>query len=193
MPDAKPPFARDTACVPVDPMKMAVREQLFAHLYRELHRLAGRELWHAGTRSSMGPTTLVHEAYLNFAGRADIDFENRAHFLTYAARTMRGLIIDRARSACADKRGGGARAERLDTALGDRLAAPEEVVGVGALLDELSTVDAELAQIVDLKFLCGFNFGEIANMLGCSERTVQRHWEQARLLLQRLAMDALAG
>jgi DNA-directed RNA polymerase specialized sigma24 family protein len=61
------------------------------------------------------------------------------------------------------------------------------------LLDELSTVDAELAQIVDLKFLCGFNFGEIANMLGCSERTVQRHWEQARLLLQRLAMDALAG
>jgi len=193
MPEMKPQFAHETAGAPGDTTAAAAREQLFAQLYRELHRMAGRELWHAGARAPMGATTLVHEAYLNFAGRPNVDFENRAHFLTYAARTMRGLIIDRARSACADKRGGGVRAERLDTALGERLAAPEEVVGVGALLDELGTLDAGLAQIVDLKFMCGFNFGEIANMLGCSERTVQRHWEQARLLLQRLALEVAAG
>jgi len=193
MPDARSQYARDGACLPSDAVTMAVREQLFAQLYRELHRMAGRELWYARAGGGMGPTTLVHEAYLNFAGRGDIAFENRAHFLTYAARTMRGLIIDRARSACADKRGGGMRPERLDTALGDRLAAPEEVVSVGALLEELSAVDAELARIVDLKFLCGFNFGEIARMLECSERTVQRYWEQARVLLQRLALEAAAG
>ncbi|HEV7607927.1 MAG TPA: ECF-type sigma factor [Steroidobacteraceae bacterium] len=167
----------------------AMREQLFASLYRELHRLAGRQLWSGGAAAWMGPTTLVHEAYLNFAGRADIPFENRAHFLTYAASTMRGLIIDRARSASAGKRGGGLGPQRLDTALGERLAEPEQVIGMGPLLDELAEIDADLAQIVDLKFLCGFSFGEIAHMRGCSERTVQRHWEQARLLLQRLAMD----
>lgn len=175
--------------VSVDALHPAIREQLFASLYRELHRMAGRELRGAGPAARMGATTLVHEAYLNFAGRADIAFENRAHFLTYAARTMRGLIIDRARSASADKRGGRAGPERLDTEMGERLAAPEQVLGIGALLDELSEMDSELAQIVDLKFLCGFNFSEIARMRGCSERTVQRHWEQARLLLQRLAMD----
>ncbi len=171
-------------------MNPAVREHFFASLYRELHRMAGRELWTARARACMGATTLVHEAYLNLAGRPQIAFDNRAHFLTYASRMMRGLIIDRARALSAEKRGGCTGPERLDTHLGERLAAPAQVIGIGGLLDELTAIDAGLAQIVDLKFLCGFTFGEIAHMRGCSERTVQREWEQARLLLQKLAADA---
>jgi RNA polymerase sigma factor (TIGR02999 family) len=172
--------------VPVEPS----RAPTFASLYAELRRLAGRELWGAGGFSGMGATTLVHETFLNIAGRPAIAFENRAHFLTYASRAMRGLIIDRARSASAEKRGGCVKVRRLDTELGEQLAEPEDVVGIGVLLDELGELDADLAQVVDLKFFCGFNFAEIARMRGCSERTVQRHWEQARLLLRRMAADA---
>jgi len=128
-------------------MDRARREHFFASLYGELHRMAGRELWLGRAKAAMGATTLVHEAYLNLAGRPDVAFENRAHFLTYASRMMRGLIIDRARNLSAEKRGGGIADQRLDTDLGDRLAAPEQVVGMASLLDELTTIDAELARV----------------------------------------------
>jgi RNA polymerase sigma factor (TIGR02999 family) len=164
------------------------QDLLFSNLYQELRALARRELRNRAL-PPMGPTTLVHETYLNIAGRAGVEFENREHFLGYATRTMRGLIVDRVRRRACGKHGGGVHVSSLDTALGEQLAAPEEVLRVGGLMDELATLDAELAQVVDLKFFCGFTFVEIASILACSDRTAQRYWDEARMLLRKIAHD----
>ena len=106
-------------------------------------------------------------------------------FLAYAARAMRTVVIDRARAGSAQKRGGGLDITSLDTQTAEAVAEPALLSDIGAALDELAEVEPELANIVDLKFFCGFAVAEIAAMHGVSERTVQRQWEKARLLLFR--------
>ncbi|HEY2797078.1 MAG TPA: ECF-type sigma factor [Thermoanaerobaculia bacterium] len=157
-------------------------DALFSALYAELHELARRKLAGAGSRVTLGPTTLLHEAYLDIAQREGSVFPDRDRFLGYAAKVMRGLIIDYARSRGARKRGGAFAITTLDE---DSAAAAEggDLLEIGAALEELAAVDPPLADIVDLKFFCGFSFAEIARMRGVSERTVQRHWEKARMYL----------
>src|SRR5262245_35919971 len=93
----------------------SVAEALFAALYSELHRVAKRELALRGSGVSLGATTLLHEAYLDMAARSGQSFPDRARFLAYAARVMRGLIIDHARSRRAQKRGGQFEITSIDT------------------------------------------------------------------------------
>ena len=101
----------------------------------------------------------------------------------YAARVMRGLIIDNARNRSAVKRGGEFHITSLDGHdVGDNADA-KELSSISDALDELGKVDPELADLVDLKFFCGFSFAEIAALQKQSERTVQRRWEKARLFL----------
>jgi RNA polymerase sigma factor (TIGR02999 family) len=167
-------------------------DTLFAALYRELHGLAERELRRGGPDLTLGTTTLLHEAYLNIAQREGVGFASRAQFLTYAARAMRGLMIDYVRRRQAKKRGG----EFHITASGADLTPAEEAESVEALealgvaLDALATVDAPLAQLVDLHFFGGFSFVELAELRGVAERTVQRDWRKARLLLHRVLQDS---
>ncbi len=160
-------------------------EALFAALYAELHRQAKRELARHGAPLSLGVTTLLHEAYLNMAGRGGAQFPDRGRFMGYAARVMRGLIIDHARRRCAVKRGGQFEITRLGTDPGDELANERELTPISDALDELAKVDPSLAEIVNLKFFCGFSFAEIAAMRSVSERTVQREWDRARIYLHR--------
>jgi RNA polymerase sigma factor (TIGR02999 family) len=160
-------------------------EALFAALYAELHRLAKRELARYGVPVSLGVTTLLHEAYLDIAARSGRTFPDRARFMAYAARVMRGLIIDHARRRCAVKRGGQFEITRLGNEAPEGLADEHELVPISEALDELAKTDSELAEIVDLKFFCGFSFAEVAALRGVSERTVQRKWEQARIYLHR--------
>ncbi len=160
-------------------------DALFAALYAELHRLAKRELARRGAPLSLGVTTLLHEAYLNMAARSSPLFPDEARFMGYAARVMRGLIIDHARQRCAVKRGGQFEITGLGTEPGEELADDAELTPISEALDELAKVDSSLAEIVDLKFFCGFSFADIAAMRGVSERTVQRKWEQARIYLHR--------
>lgn len=157
---------------------------LFSALYTELRRLADREL-RRNPAANVSPTTLVHEAYINCTGREGTAFDDRARFLGYAARAMRGLIIDFARRRQALKRGAGFEITRLDTQIGDDMADPAELNRLSDALDELGRIDARLAQVVDLKYFCGFSFADIARMRGVTERTVQRDWEKARLVLFR--------
>jgi RNA polymerase sigma factor (TIGR02999 family) len=167
-------------------------EELFASLYAELRRLADRELRrHAG--ASVSPTTLVHEVYLNLAEREPRSFPDRARFLAYAARAMRGLIIDCARSRQTLKRGAGFHITRLSTQNNEVAADGEELSRLSTALDQLAAVDPRLAEVVDLKYFCGLSFAEIAALRGDSERTVQRDWEKARLLLYRELIDTPAG
>jgi RNA polymerase sigma factor (TIGR02999 family) len=158
-------------------------EALFAALYSELHRVAKRELARQDASVSLSATTLLHEAYLDMAARDGPSFPDRARFMGYAARVMRGLIIDHARNRRAQKRGGHFEITSLATEVGQSLADDRELTRISDALDELAKVDPALAEIVDLKFFCGFSFAEIAGMRGVSERTVQRNWEKARIYL----------
>src|SRR5581483_4029329 len=115
----------------------------------------------------------------------DAAFPDRARFMGYAARVMRGLIIEHARNRRAQKRGGQFEIMSIDTEVAESLVDARELSRIGEALDELAEVDAALARIVDLKFFCGFSFAEIAAMQGVSERTVQRNWEKARIYLYR--------
>lgn len=171
-------------------------EALFAALYRELRGLARRELARSGPGASLGATSLLHEAYLDISQREDLAFPDRARFLTYAARVMRGLIIDGLRRRQARKHGGGFEMTSIDGKdVGN--AAPagdaDEIERLGQALDELAAVEPEIAQVVDLKFFCGFTFTEIASLRGVSERTVQRHWDKARIYLRHAVRAGVLG
>lgn len=156
-------------------------DTLFAQLYGELHRMARREIWRCGGEG-VGPSTLVHEAWLQINGRA-LQFEDDARFLAYAARTMRGLVIDRVRAHQSLKRGNGKIVPLGETAAEEIAPASDDLERISDALDVLEQTDEELARIVDLKFFCGFTFAEVAAMQGVAERTVQRQWRRARLLL----------
>ena len=160
-------------------------DALFTRLYGELRRLARREVWRNGAHDILGTHTLVHEAWLEIGQRPSLSFEDTGRFLAYAARTMRGLVVDRVRARHAQKRGGGLVITSLNTDNAEQVTQPEELEHISEALDELAVLEPELAHVVDLKFFCGFTLGEVAQMQGVSERTVQRHWEKARLLLFR--------
>lgn len=164
---------------------VAAANALFSALYAELHRLAKRELARPGAAVSLGATTLLHEAYLDMAARDGSSFPDQARFMGYAARVMRGVIIDHARERHAQKRGGLFEITSLDTEAMENAVDHRELEQIGEVLDDLGKVEPALAEIVDLKFFCGFSFGEIAVMRGVSERTVQRSWEKARIYLHR--------
>jgi RNA polymerase sigma factor (TIGR02999 family) len=167
------------------PAKDSQRDVLFSTLYSELHRLARRQLAGQFIPARLGATTLLHEAYLNMAKGADHSFPDRARFMAYAARVMRGLIIDHARARNSAKKGG---RDHITVVTLDRLESPvdpRELVLINDALEELTLVEPELATLVDLKFFCGFSFAEIGAMQMISERTVQRKWEKARIYLHR--------
>jgi len=132
--------------------------------------------------TQLGVTTLLHEAYLDIAGRESVRFPDRARFMGYSARVMRGLIIDHARSRAAIKRGGELEITSLSTDVGDTVDT-RELLLISDALDGLAKIEPELAEVVDLKFFCGFSFTEIAALQNLSERTVQRRWEKARIYL----------
>jgi RNA polymerase sigma factor (TIGR02999 family) len=175
-------FLRTKAPVGVDGSDA---DELFTALYTELHRLARRELARGAAGGSLGATTLLHEAYLNLSTRNGASFPDEARFMGYAARVMRGLIIDHARARHATKRGGQVEFTSLRPDVVAQATDPGELAQISDALDELATIDAPLAEVVDLKFFCGFSFAEIAAMRRTSERTVQRSWEKARLYLHR--------
>jgi RNA polymerase sigma factor (TIGR02999 family) len=174
-----------------DQADAAAADELFALLYSELHRLAEGHLRRDGGALTLGTTTLVHEAYLNLAGRDTPAFTERSRFLAYASRAMRRLVIDYARRRRAKKRG-----RHLEITLsGDEPPSADAARAADALeqladaLGELAALEPGLAELVDLHFFAGFTFAEIATLRGVSERTVQRDWRKTRLLLHRTLLD----
>jgi RNA polymerase sigma factor (TIGR02999 family) len=166
-----------------DPGAGSSSEQLFAALYHELHAVAQRRLRGLPFGSTLSTTTLLHEAYLSLAHNDQIRFPDRSRFLSYASRAMRGLIIDYARRRSATRHGGEFQFLPLEAAdIADRSDAVE-LSALATALDDLGALDPALAELVDLHFFCGLSFVEIAAMRGISERTVQRDWRKARLIL----------
>ena len=161
----------------------AAVDELFSLLYSELHRLAESALRREGGAVTLGATTLLHEAYLNISGREHLTFEDRSRFLAYASRAMRGLVIDYARRRQALRRDRAREITLTESGAAAKEPGPEELIRLDEALVDLAKVDPELAGMVDLHFFCGFSFREIAAMRGVSERTAQRDWRKARMLL----------
>jgi RNA polymerase sigma factor (TIGR02999 family) len=161
-------------------------DQLFASLYDELRKLAERQLRrNAGV--TISPTTLLHEAYLGMSGAGAV-FPDRDRFLGYAARVMRGLIIDFVRERRAVKHGSAFHITQLPTDIAEVSAS--ELSSLSDALDELSAHEARLAEVVDLRYFCGFTLEEIAAQRGASVRTVGRDWEKARAILFKQLKDS---
>ncbi len=155
-------------------------QELVPIVYEELKRIARH---HRGSNeATLSTTELVHEAYLKLAG-GRTDWEGRAHFFGAASRAMRQVLVDFARRHAAEKRGGDVEMVSLadDAAVIDIQL--DEILTLDAALDRLDAVDPRLRQMVELRFFAGVSQADIAQMLGVSERTVERDWLKARVVL----------
>jgi RNA polymerase sigma factor (TIGR02999 family) len=160
------------------------RERLFAALYSELHRIADREL-RRHSALALSATTVLHETFLTMRDR-HVVFPNYRRFIAYAAHVMRGLVIDFMRSRQRQKRGGAFEMTSLADAEDYGVDPQYDLEHLRDALESLAAIDRRLAECIDLKFFCGYSFNDIARLWDVSERTVQRDWEKARLLLYRL-------
>lgn len=163
--------------------------RLFSSLYQELHRAATREL-RRNWVTTLGPTTLLHETFLNVSQRESAKFPDRPQFMLYAKRAMRGLVIDHLRQVNRKKRGREFKVVSLHDTANCEAKFDLQVERLREALEELAVLDQRLAQCVDLKFFGGLSFRDIAQLWKVSERTVLRDWDKARLLLNRLMRDA---
>jgi RNA polymerase sigma factor (TIGR02999 family) len=161
------------------------RDALFSAAYEELRRLARSRLRDGGRNTVLETTALVHESYMRFVRAGELRTEDRRSFFAYASRVMRSVIIDSARERLAERRGGNMQALTLSTELVADLPAGEEtILKVHEALEVLAQADARLAQVVEMRYFGGYSEREIAETLGVTERTVQRDWEKARLILR---------
>lgn len=159
-------------------------DALFAATYHDLRRLARARLQAGGRDVLLDTTSLVHEWYLRFPGTQGLPLQDRAHFMRYAGRAMRSVIVDYVRERQALRRGGGAAHVDLTLQLCDRIAFGErEILRVHEALDDLGRLDPRMAQVVEMRYYGGMSEPEIARALGVTDRTVRRDWEKARLLL----------
>jgi RNA polymerase sigma factor (TIGR02999 family) len=163
----------------------AARDALFAAAYAELHRLAQGRLRHGGRNTLLDTTGLVHESYLRFAGAGKLRAEDRRAFFAYASRVMRSVILNSVRERIALKRGGGDAQPAVapGAAPSDLRGDEQTVLDVHEALEDLEQADPRLARIAEMRYFGGYSEKEIAETLEVTERTVQRDWEKARLLL----------
>ncbi len=168
----------------------AALDRLFDTAYGELRRMAHQRLFRAAAITSLDTTALVHECYLRLAKLGGFRTEDRPYLMCYAARAMRSIIIDLLRQRGAARHGGDAVRVTLDPQHELATSAAEEhILRVNEALEELQSVDARLARVVEMKYFAGLEFDQIGQALGVSERTAQRDWKKARLWLDAALRD----
>jgi RNA polymerase sigma factor (TIGR02999 family) len=150
--------------------------RLLPLVYGELRQLAHARMRRQSPGQTLQSTALVHEAYLRLVEKTDLPLENRKHFFFAAARAMRDILVERARSKAGPKRGGGRQRVELTDGVAISEPPPAEVLALHEALEELEKEDPLKAQIVNLRYFTGLHMNEIAEVLGITERTVYRHW-----------------
>jgi RNA polymerase sigma factor (TIGR02999 family) len=169
----------------------AARDAAFATAYQELRRLAHSRLYEGGRNTVLDTTALVHESYVRLVQAGELKIEDRRSFFGYASQVMRSVIVDSARARLAERRGGGAQTLTLSTELAQDLRQDEQgIVEVHEALQQLEKADARAARMVEMRYFGGYSDKEIAETLGVAERTVQRDWEKAKVLLQAILMPS---
>jgi RNA polymerase sigma factor (TIGR02999 family) len=171
----------------------AASDRLLKALYPELKRLAAGLMRRERAGLTLQATALVHEAYMKLVDGAQAGWESRGHFLGIAARAMRQILVDHARSRAAAKRGGGWQRITLDTGLGPDRDAAFEILALHDALDRLAAVDPRAARGVELRVFGGMTVEETAQVLGVSRRTVDADWAMARMWLARELGDGAAA
>jgi RNA polymerase sigma-70 factor, ECF subfamily len=162
----------------------AALERLTPLVYGELHRRARRLMGRERDGHSLQPTELIHEAYLRLVGSTPVDWHDRSHFYALAARLMRQILVDHARSRGRQKRGGAA----LPVTLDEGVMCPQGSLDLGRLddaLQALADTDGRKSRVVELRFFGGFSVDEVAAILDVSPQTVLRDWRLAKAWLQR--------
>jgi RNA polymerase sigma factor (TIGR02999 family) len=163
----------------------SAREALFGAAYPVLERLARARLRDGGRNTLLDTRGLVHESYLRYVRCGALRAEDRRAFFAFASQVMRSVIVSSARERAAEKRGAGRRPLTLSTDVAERLSAGgDEILRVHEALESLEQVDARLGQVVQMRYFGGYTEEEIAETLDVTERTVQRLWLKARLMLQ---------
>lgn len=161
--------------------------RIFEVLYPDLRRIAHARLRYRDDRLLMDTNALVNEAYLHLLKTERLEAKDRGHFLAYAARVMRNLVVDMVREQQAQRRGGGLQCfVTLDTVAlnGAAVAGGEdEILAVHEALDELALVDERLVRVIEMRYFVGLSNQEIADSLDVTTRTVERDWEKARTFL----------
>lgn len=184
--DAPAPGSRDAAIADLlaaaGSGDAAANDRLFGLLYEELRQCAHRQLRSLSSRT-LSTTALVHETYLKLISAAALDVQSRRHFMALAARAMRQVLVDHARRAGAEKRGGDALLVTLDDRLPETASEALEVLALDRALGTLEQVDPRAARVVQLHFFGGLAFPAIAELEGLNERTVKRDWQAAKMLL----------
>jgi RNA polymerase sigma factor (TIGR02999 family) len=159
-------------------------ERLLNLVYSELHRMAEQKLAGDAASHTFQPTALVHDAWFQLVGGNDQPaFANRAHFFGAAAQAMRRILIDRARSRRAEKRGGGVEHIDLDSVDIAINSDDTSLLRIDAALEKLAQEDPPAAELVRLRFFVGLKNEEAADVLNISERTAKRYWSFARAWL----------
>jgi RNA polymerase sigma factor (TIGR02999 family) len=160
------------------------RDALFAAAYAELRRLARARLRDGGRDAVLDTTCLVHESYLRFVQAGELRAQDRLAFFAYASQVMRSVIVNSVRDRIAEKRGGERQPLSLSTNLAANVAADEDtVLRVHEALEDLEKVNPRLVRVAEMRYFGGYSEREIAETLDITERTVQRDWEKARLIL----------
>src|SRR5881394_821964 len=161
----------------------AALAELTPLVYGELRRLAHRQMGGERPDHTLQTTALVNEAYLRLADHAKLNLQSRAHFFAVAARAMRHILVNYAKSYRSQKRGGGTIKVDLDEAALVSLEESKEIVDLHEALERLATLDARKAQVVELKYFGGLNYDEMAKVLKISAVTVRRDWRFAKAWL----------
>ena len=163
--------------------------RLVALAYDDLRAIAHRRLLATGRGETLSTTALVHEVFLRLVGREGGEWPSRAHFYAFASRAMRHILVDQARRARAERRGG----DRIRIPLEERVLSgadgPTDVLGVDEAVDRLAERNTRMAQVVELRFFGGLTVQEVAQVLATSVRTVEREWTRAKVYL----LESLEG
>lgn len=158
-------------------------DKLFSMVYHELREVAHRQLRYRRPSQTINTTALVHEVYLKTLSNLQGTWQDKAHFLAVMAQAMRQVLVDYVRKMQAQKRGGKARHVALDEAalLGENLSL--DVLDIDRGLQRLAEVNPRYSRIVELRFFGGLTVDEMAEVLGISNRTVERDWIKAKAFL----------
>ncbi len=162
--------------------------EVFCHVYAELRRIASVRLASLRPGQTLTPTVLVHEAYEKLLRAEHLNFQNRQHFFACAAQAMRQIAIDYARMQGSNKRGGDLQRTQLEDVPGQAID-QACLLDIDRALEHLAEIDAELLQLVELRFFAGLSLDEIAELWESSRRTLNRKWLRARLLLHGLLSE----
>lgn len=160
-------------------------DRLLPLVYRELHKIAKRYVRRQGAQNTLQTTAVIHEAYIKLQGGAEQRWENRAHFLGVAAKAMRHVLLDHARSAQSAKRGGDALAVTFNEEIAVTRMRPEGLIELDDALAVLAKLHPRKGQVVELRYFAGLSVEETAGVLDISEETVTRDWRYAKAFLNR--------